>query len=148
MNFFLFALPVSVSTSSNLGYCVDVTRMMHRVFVVSSGHCTSPYPSGIHSYSFVGVRHLTPCGSKIFNPLQASFLAIIPLAKVCTGSVLLPYTLSLIMLTFTLKLLSFATEQLSLGVGETWAGFVSASMVRDSFRLKLSFPSISLAFAG
>lgn len=148
MNFLLFAIPVSVSASLDLGCCVDLNDALHGMLVDSSGHCTSPYLSGLHSYSFVGVRHLTPCGSKIFNPLQVSFLAIIPLAKVCTGSVLLPYTLSLIMLTFTLKLLSFATEQLSLGVGETWAGFVSASMVRDSFRLKLSFPSISLAFAG
>lgn len=65
-----------------------------------------------------------------------------PLAKVCTRSAPFYSTIPNRVI-LTPQLLAFATEELSLRVGETLAGLINATLVRASFHPKFSPSSVS-----
>jgi hypothetical protein len=107
---------------------------MHHAFFVPSGHCTLPNLRNTPSYSSVRdpvPLHMT--SGELTSP-PVSFISIIPLAKVRIHSTPLR-SLIVHRVFLTPQLLAFATDELSIRVGETLAGLLNATLVRTSFRL-------------
>jgi hypothetical protein len=75
------------------------------------------------------------------NSPTVSFLAIIPLAKVCIPSVAFISTLTNRVL-LAPQLFAYATDELSIRVGETLAGLLNATLVRPSFSPSRSIGSL------
>ena len=124
--------PTTVSTQTD--------RWCHTFFVLS-GHCTSPSPTNTLLYS--SVRHFLQhhMMSEVLNSSAVSFLAIVPLAKVCLHSA--PPLSTIHSPHLNPQLLAFATDELSIRVGETLAGLLNATLVRHfiSPHAHLSNPS-------
>jgi hypothetical protein len=111
--------------------------MRHALFI-PSGHCTSSNLRNTPLYSSVRGPVLLHMTSGALTTPTASFLSIIPLAKVRVRST--PPVPLIVHHAFpTPQLLAFATEELSIRVGETLAGLINATLVCTSFRLV--FPS-------